>query len=289
MLTDILIYLLFFTVLTGAVRIPFLSDVMFVPISNSTSITVADRSCDECLCQAIASHMVLNCFPNNTCQFFMDVPRIYKIQSSLNALVYFPQQTLPNPSQCCMPDISVLLDRLNNATPTYAPVNDPRCLVLDNHGHLVTVSASDQSIVRFHPNNMTQIDQSPSPVFDDTPVSVAHQDGAYYAGFSGYILIVHSDNMTIIHNISSSLVEGPCDMIFLDDEQQMIASSFYSDRLLFFNRSSPTSHNYDLVGNQTISFLYPRGLFRLSDVLFYLTSYLDITVYIYSKTGIGTE
>ena len=148
MFARIITYALLFTVVTDAVQIPFIRDAILVPISNSTSIIIPYRTCDECLCEAYPSHRLLNCFPNNTCQFFTDVPLAYRIQSTPNARMYFPRQILPNASECCTSDTGALLSQLNASTPTYVDVTDPGRLVLDNHGYLVTVSYTDQSILR---------------------------------------------------------------------------------------------------------------------------------------------
>ena len=89
--------------IAAAVQLPFLSDVTLVPKSNSSSFTLINRSCDQCLCESNSSHAILNCFPNNTCQLFVDAPRTYKFQPMPNVVVYFPRQVLPNASEGCMP------------------------------------------------------------------------------------------------------------------------------------------------------------------------------------------
>ena len=164
-------------------------------------------------------------------------------------------------------------------------MSKPLCLLLDDHGYLVTVSQGNKSIVRYDPNNLTTIDQPSSPVFFDTPITLAHHDGAYYVGFdNSYILVVDSNNLTQIHNISTPFLDGARDMIFLNNGQQMLVASTKNDRLVFFNRSSPTSHNYDYIGHQNVSCKGPHGLFYVSDALFYLTSFITNTVYAYSST-----
>ena len=268
----------------AATQIPFLPNVTLVPKYNSTSVTLINRSCDRCLCE-VNSYSILNCFPNNTCQFFVDAPRAYTLKPTPNAVLYFPRQILPNASQCCMPNTTDLLQRLSNAMPTNAPVNGPRCLIIDNDGYLVTVSHSDRTIVRFYPNNLTLIDQSPSSLLAAPPLALAYHDRAYYVAFDYYILVVDSDNMTLMHNISAAALRGVRDMIFLNDGQQMIVTAAQSGCLVFFNRSSPTSHNYDLISYQNVSCQGPHGLFYVSDALFYLTSWFNSTVLKYSNTG----
>ena len=280
--------LVFFGSIANPVQVPFLSDVVLVPKSNSTSVILTNRSCDQCLCESNSSHSILNCFPNNTCQLFVDAPRTYTLQSRPDALLYFPRQILPNASQCCMPNGTDLLNRLRNATPINASINGPRRLVMDNHGYLVTLSYWGRTIVRFHPNNLTLIDQSPSSILTDSPLTLAYHNEAYYVGFSNYILVVHSNNMTVMHNITASAMNGAWDIIFLNGGQQMIVTAYDSNRLVLFNRSSPTSRDYDYIGYQNVSFRGPHGLFYMHDSLFYVTSLPTNTVYKYSKSENAT-
>ena len=280
-----IVYVIFCAALATAVQLPFLPNTILVPKFNVTSVTLTDRSCDQCLCEANSSHSILNCFPNNTCQFFVDFPRTYALQPTPNALLYFPRQILPNVSQCCMPNISSLLDHLTTTPPTYADVPAPLCLLIDSNGYLVTVSLTNRSIFRFHPKNLTRIDQPASPLFSDEPITLAHHNGAYYVGFDSYILAVHSSNMTILHTISTTELNGTRDMIFLNDGQQMIVASTFNNRLLFFNRSGLTSYDYVFVRYQDVSCHNPHGLFYINDGMFYLTSWGNNTVYTSSNPG----
>ena len=277
------------TIVATAANIPFIPNVTFVPVFHTNSTTLTNRSCDQCLCDSRSSHMILNCFPNNTCQFFVDAPRTYKLPPTPNAFLYFPRHIVPNASEDCVPDNDFLLSQLNASTPTYANVSSPMCLLIDDRGYLVTVSTTNKSIFRFHPNNLTRIDQPASPIFSDSPQTIAHQNGAYYIGFRAFILVVDATNMTQIHNISSTSLDDTRDMMFLNGGQHMIVASMGSKRLLFFSRSSATSHNYDFMGEQLVSHLLPHGLFRVNDTFFYLTSHLNNTVHTYTSAGNITE
>ena len=270
-----------------AVQLPFLSNITLVPKSTSASVILTDRSCDDCLCEA-NFYSILNCFPNNTCQFFVDAPRAYTLKPTPNALLYFPRQIVPNASQCCVPKRNQLVKRLENLALISSPVNGSRCLALDNHGYLVTVSHTDQTIVRFYANNLTQVDQSPPSLFSDSPLALTYHNEAYYVGFDYYILVVDSNNMTLMHNISTSALNGTRDIMFLNKGQQMIVTATYSNRLVFFNRSSLTSHNYDYMGYQDVSCPGPHGLSYVDDGLFYVTSFYNSTVYKYSASENGT-
>ena len=283
-----IVCLVFCTSIAAAVQLPFLANMTLVSKSNSTSITLINRSCDQCLCESNSSHAILNCFPNNTCQLFVDAPRTYTIQPTPNAVLYFPRQIVPNASQCCMPDGNDLLNKLDNAPLMSSPINGPRCLIIDNHGYLVTVSYTNRTIVRFYPNNLIQIDQSPSSLFSDPPLALTYHNEAYYVGFDSYILVVDSSNMTLLQNISASALNGTQDMVFLNDGEQMLVASTKNDRLVFFNRSGLTSHNYDYSGYQSVSCQGPHGLFYVNDGLFYGTSFPNSAVYKYTRSEDGT-
>ena len=187
-----------------------------------------------------------------------------------------------------MPNGTDLQNRLRNATPINASINRPRCLVIDNHGYLVTLSYSDQSIVRFYPNNLTKIDQSPSALSSDHPMALTYHNEAYYVGFDKYILVVHSNNLTVMHKIEASAMDGTRDIIFLNNGQQMIVTAYYSNRLVLFNRSSPTSRDYDYSGYQNVSCQNPHGLFYMHDSSFFVTSWHNNTVYKYTKSENAT-
>ena len=277
--------LLLCTVVTAIITVPFIRDVTFVPLSNTSSFTINNRTCQECLCASNSSHMILNCVPNKTCQFFVNASRKFTLQPTPNAILYFPQQVLPDSSQCCMGNTTDLVQQLNTAALTYASVTSPLCLVIDNHGYVVTVSQTDRTIVRFNAKNLTRITQPPSPLFSADPIVLSHYNGAYYVGFNYYILVVDTENMTVLHNIGASELQGTRDMIFLNSGQQMIVASTFNNRLLFFNRSSSTSYNYVFVRYRDVSCHNPHGLFYINDDLFYLTSWGNNTLYTFSNPG----
>ena len=141
------------------------------------------------------------------------------------------------------------------------------------------------SIVRFHPSNLSEISQPPSPAFTNTPHSLIYRNRAYYVAFDNNILVLRSDNITLLHTISTSVLSGSRHMMFLNDGQTMIVASTYNGRLVFFNRSSVESYNYDCIGYQNVSCLNPQGLFYVNDTFFYATSWTDATAYTYSNAG----
>ena len=65
----------------------------------------------------------------------------------------------------------------------------------------------------------------------------------------------------------------------------MIVASTDSHQLLFFNRSSASSHNYNYIGFRNVNYQNPHGLSFVNDTFFYAISYVTRDVYTYSNAG----
>jgi hypothetical protein len=181
-----------------------------------------------------------------------------------------------------MPNITYLLDKLNNATPTYGNVLSPRCLTIDNHGYLVTISQTqpNSSIVRFDSTNMTLIDNT-TFVFGSS-LTIKYYNNNYYVGVPYGVLVIDSNNLTIHYNLTSSNLNGARDVMFLNNGDILVVASINNNYLLFFNRSNNMSTNYNFGYGQPVNYSRPHGLFYINDTYFYATSYTDSSVYSYS-------
>ncbi len=117
-------FLLSFIINGNAVSVPFIQDVFLKPLSDTSSniSMYFNKTCSQCLCDLNTSNnnIALNCFTNNTCQFFQTYSVRYNLQEYSGAKLYFLQSIFPNSSKCCMPNITELLIRLKNATPIIA-------------------------------------------------------------------------------------------------------------------------------------------------------------------------
>ncbi len=278
---NIILTLTFLLVPISSDTIPYINGVIFAPASNSTSTTFINVTCNECLCMSLnSSDLLLNCMPNNTCQFFSTFPRTYNIQNVINASLYFLRGIFPDASQCCMPNLTYLLNKLQNATRTYANISNPRCLAIDNYGYLVTLSLGSSSLVRFNPTNMTLINE----IFSlfDSPYTLKYYNGNYYVGVGNEIVVVDSNNLTIQNNITAQNLSSTRDMMFLNNGDTLVAVSTGNSYLIFFNRSSNTSTNYNFAYEQFVNYTNPHGLYYVNDTYFYTTSWQDNTVYSYS-------
>lgn len=94
----IFIILHWLTALT-AIRIPFVRNVTLVLKFDWNTTTLQNHTCIECLCSTVLTNVTaLNCFSNNTCQFFFTVPRTYNLQHTPQTFLYFPNGIFPNAS-----------------------------------------------------------------------------------------------------------------------------------------------------------------------------------------------
>jgi hypothetical protein len=237
---------------------------------------------------SMPSFVAFNWFPNNTCQLFPTFPISYKILSTPQARLYFPQGIFPNASQCCMPNPAYLLDNLNTTIKISVNISNPRCIVFDNHGYLVTVSQTNFSIVRFYPTNLTIVDQPTLRQFGSNPFSISYYNEIYYVGFSNFIVAIDSNNLTTLNYITVRNLSLVRDIIFLNNGQIMVVASTGNACIFFFNQSN----NYSLIYERSVSYPNPHGLRYVNDSFFYATSWYDNTIYSYSainNSGIWTE
>jgi hypothetical protein len=280
-------FFLIISVVTS-ILVPYIDDVIFTAKSNSSSTILINRTCNECLCLANSSYVALNCFPNDTCEFFETFPCSYNITTASLARLYFLKQIFPNASQCCMPNTNLLLSEISTTNWTSASVLSPRCLVLDNHDYLVTISETNNSIVRFYSTNLTLITQPSPPNFSSTPLTITYYNDAYYVGFNLFIMVIDSNNFTLLNNITTSWLNGTRGMMFLYSGQIMVVVSTTNGFLLFFNRSSNVSRNYNFFYQQAVNYTNPHGLWYINDTYFYATSWADNTIYSYSAVKNST-
>jgi hypothetical protein len=177
-----------------------------------------------------------------------------------------------------MYDTTDLMNKLDTANKTSANITGPRCLVVDSHGYLVTVSSSPYTIVRFYPTNLTVINEPVPPIFASSPQSITYYNETYYVGFVSLVLIMNSNDFTILQNITAPLLSVVRDMILLHNGQILVVASTDTATLLFFNASD----DYNLFYEQTVNYTDPHGLLYVNDSYFYATSWSDNTIYSYS-------
>ena len=274
---------IFYFVLVTPIQIPVINNATFVAMSNSSTTIMTNKTCNECVCMSNSSYIALNCFPNDTCEFFHTFPRTYQIQSSSQVRLYFLQQIFPNASQCCMSNTSHILNQIHTVTPIYANVSGPRFLVFDNHGYLVTISRNAKTIVRFDPTNLTEITTSSTPpTFTKNPMAIGYYNEMYFIGFDKFILAIDSNNFTTTYNISASDLDGTRDIMFLNNGETMVATSASNHYLIFFNLTNNVPGNYNFAYKQSVNYTFPHGFWYVNDTYFYVISWGNNTIYSYS-------
>ena len=256
-----------------------------IPITPTNFTTLLNADCHQCICAALANHSAaLNCFGNDTCQLFANIPLRYRFQPVAQAKLYFPTGSLPNASQCCMPDLNVLLAKLNNATKISVSQPGPQCLVVDDHGYLVTIKDWGPNMTRFIPQNLTVVDRK--GVSQSNSKTIAFYGNAYYIGTESNIIeVVDSTSLSTVKVITDSRIGHARDIIFLRDGQTMVVASNNNQKLVFFNRSSSSSVNYTYSYQVSTSYVGPHGLWYVNDSFFYVTSWDVNSVYSYATTN----
>ena len=272
----------------ACIPLPYIAGVSLVPRSSKSIATVYNSSCDQCLCSALVNASVaVNCFlNNNTCQLFAYAPISYRLQSNPQATLYFTNKTLPSPSECCMPNTTLLIQKLQSAMSQSVDFSSPRFLVIDDHGFLASVHEWGSDLVRFDPSNLTVIDTTTFPASETA--NIAYHQGVYFLSTrNGTILLVNSTNRSLINTISSPDIKGAFDMMFLKDGQIMVVASADNQLLFFFNRSSSSPRDYSFIKNQPTSYSMPHGLLYVNDSSFYVTSWTTRNVYSYATNNDG--
>ena len=259
--------------------VPFIRNVHLVPRQQWNTSIVSNYTVQQCLCLSASSFIAFNWYPNKTCQLFYTFPIRYIIQSMQYARLYFPQRIFPNASQCCTPDTRLLVDKLNTSSRISYNTSSPRCLTFDNHGYLVTVSDTQRKIIRLYPNNLTIVAQPIPPTFTANPNSITYYDEEYFVGFNRFLLVLNSNNFTILQNITAPTFNGIRDMGFLNNGQTLLVLSTSSGSLIFFNRSD----NYRIFNTKTVNYSSPHGLHIVNDSFFYIASWNENSIFSYSR------
>ena len=239
-----------------------------------------NRTIDQCLCVTVSDYIAFNWFPNGTCQLFRTFPVTYKLQRTPNTSLYFTQGIFPNESQCCMSNLTELLDKLQrghqmNVNTTEAPRN----LIIDGDGFLVTVLPYSGTLVRYHRNNLSLINRM--NVAGSATMAVAYWSGRYYIGHKrGRITVINRNGLSteIIVNRMQSTSEIRS-IMFLDHGQIMACSSNSNNAVVFFNQTFVPSFNLSFAYSLQTNYPGTHGLTHINDSFFYSTSYNKTLIY----------
>ncbi|CAF1165860.1 unnamed protein product [Adineta ricciae] len=283
-MAHLIVYCVILTIISVNCRqIPHINNVFLQPGYTSNSTTISNQTLSQCLCVSSLSCPAVNWFPNGTCQVFYSFPPTYRIRSMTAARLYFPQKTYPNASLCCMPDINYLLNKLQSASVTLANISNPRDMLIDDSGYLVTVEMSLNYLHRFNATDLTSISRTAIPGYYQ--MTVAYDQGVFYSTPNAGVLMnaINSTTLAPVSNISMALIKDPRGILFLDKSQTMMITSNKNQSLLFFNRTSIAPPQYIYTYSQVVNNLSPHGVWYVNDSYFYVTSYAQKLVFGYSK------
>ena len=252
--------------------------------SSSNSIVLTNLSVNQCLCQASSEIAALNYFANGTCQLFTLTSCTYRLEINLQSQLYLFDSSFEPLRPGCTISGSELIRRLNGSVAINTAAIGPLCLLLDDRGYLVTLLPVSSSIERYDPATLTRIDRI--NITGSIPTSLSFYDGAYFISLlSNNITVMNSTTLAVINIISSPFLQGPRDIIFLNNGQTMVVAGYSNDYLVFFNRSTPDSTSYSFIYRIPFSYRSPFGLWRVNDTFFYGTSYANNTVLAYSAVN----
>lgn len=254
--------ILFFILIPSiyGISIPFIDNVFLQSLPNANSgVTVRlNSSCAECLCERFNSthnitDLALNCFSNRTCQFFPSFPVIYKIKSSNGSRLYFLQNQFPDPSQCCMPNITELLMRLTNTTPIVMNLSfQPAALGYDeaNPSEAAVTGWSQPILYFFNPITMTYlrnftINGSPSLTLYNNQTFTAAENTAI-------IYIRDSQTNALLATIDYASLSQVRKIVFLNNRTTAVISTQKNNSLTCFDVNSPTNYTFQV--NYSIRF-----------------------------------
>lgn len=282
------VYFLSLLHLSLAIQIPVIYNVSFIGLSAKNSTIMKNVTCQECLCLAqTETVLAFNCFTNNqSCELFSTFPLTYRLESTPSVHLYFPQLIFPSKSECCMSNWTDLSRRLATAITTTVTVTKARCLIVDNNGYLVTVEDLGPTLRRFNLTTLALIDNK--TITGLQMMNVAYYSEAYYISLNNRtILVMDSNNLTIIGTIYSTAIIAARDIMFLNDGQTFILASSTNTQLLFFNRTGPQKHHYTYVSSILTGYSSPHGLWYVNDSFFHATSWGGRSIYSYSKNTSG--
>ena len=282
--TILIFFLLPFFLCTNAIHIPIIKNTSLVALSSEYAITLRNSTCNECLCQTIGNYAVLNCFSNNTCQFFLTIPRRYRLQSMSEAHLIFPNGQIPNKNQCCMSNLTEVIEKLRNGSRTATSINTSRCLIMNKDGLLVTPERYTGYLNEYNATTLNLTRRMNITV--STPLSLATQDGKYYVGLSNdKILVVDSTNLSVLTTISSSQLNSIRDILFLNNGDIMVVAATSDGALVFFKRMNNSSTNYTFLFKQFYTSVTPHGLLYVNDTFFYATSWSNRGIYSFTPVN----
>ena len=231
--------------------VPFVQDFVLRPIGTqyANKTTTINGTCDVCVCQAfrdntLANNVALNCFPNNTCQVFPSFPPSYKLQPLATAQLYFLRGIFPNASRCCMPNITEIVSRLMNTTPTVVQLS----YTLGAIGYddskpdrAVAIGWDTGDLYWFNPWNMSSIKNQ--TINGSRAIGLQNNSIFTTDDNSKTVLVLDEQTLAVVANINYSSFSKARKFLFMNNSQTIMAVTKDSNSVTVLDMISPSQVN----------------------------------------------
>ena len=231
MRTHILYLLIAAFVEIEGLSLPFIQNVVLrtIGMQYSNQTQTINGTCAQCLCDVLSDatdQAALNCFPNNTCQVFPTYPVSYKLQSSAAAQLYFLRGVFPNASQCCMPNITELVNRLMNTTPTVVQLSfEPAAMGYDEArpDRAVAIGRDSGDLYWFNPWNMSSIKNQ---TINGHRSIALHNNSIFTANdTSKTVIVLNEQTLSAVFNITYSSFGRARKFLFMNNSQTIMITT----------------------------------------------------------------
>ena len=245
---QVLFLLLALVVEIDGISLSYIQDVVLKPIGTQyvNKTTTINGTCDECKCKIFggnssANNVALNCFPNNTCQLFPTVPPSYKLQSSITARLYFGANMPPSTSQCCMPNITELISRLQNTTPTVVSFSYALGAIGYDEARpdrAVAIGSGTGDLYWFNPWNMSFIQSQTI----NGRITIALYNGSMFTGIDNTprVNVFNDQSLACVNNKTYPSFNRVRKFLFMNNSQTAMVTTQDNKSVTVLDMTSPT-------------------------------------------------
>lgn len=250
-----LLMILFYATLIQGPSVSYIQNIRIKVLNdpNVTVTTILNRTCEECLCEALRRNMktynvAMNCLLNTTCEFLSKFPVTYNLLTKNNSRLYFLQDRFPEPSSCCMPDIHFLLQKLKDSKPIIKNLTfEPSAIAYDqrNLGEIAIIGRHGGWLYWFNSTNLNYL-RNTSIV--NSSLALAIVNNSIYTAIDNIpsIFIYDHQNHSLIHTVNHSSLLRVRKLIFTEKGDKMFVTAQANQSISVFNINSVTNYTFDV-------------------------------------------
>ena len=244
--------------------------------SNADPTVLFNRTCEQCLCEAFtdnitADYAALNCFANQTCQLFPRIPPSYTIQRSPAAQLYFLRGSVRDPRQCCTLNITVLINRLKNATPVVVPLAfQAGAFGYDDTkpNEAVVIGASSGNLYWFNPFNLIFLRNG---TIASSNTIALHNHSIFTAYDNNPTMYMFDDStLALSGNITYPSLKILRKFLFLNNGQTIVVPTQFNNSITMISVQSTTQYT---VQELPCPLSNLHGAVKINDTFFYVSSW----------------